>query len=89
MLTTRLVRNPDFVATDVDGDIVMMSMERGEYYGIGGVGIRVWELLGQPTSLAEVVQTICSEYAVDEATCEKDMRSLIGEMIRNGVVTVG
>ena len=42
-------RNPNLVAANVDGDLVMMSVEQGEYFGITGVGSRVWELLATPT----------------------------------------
>jgi len=35
-IKTVFVRNPDLIAADMDGDTVMMSIECGEYYGIGG-----------------------------------------------------
>ena len=87
--TTTITRKPDLLDADMDGETVMMSIERGEYYGIGGVGSRVWELLAQPTSVAEITQIICSEYEVDETTCRADMQKFIEELLQNGLVLAG
>lgn len=81
-----LVRNPDLIATNMDGDTVMMSIERGEYYGVGGVGTRVWELLEKPMNLSELIAAICAEFEVDEATCQADMERFIRELMDNGMV---
>ena len=67
------VRNPYLVSADMDGDTVMMSIEQGEYFGLGGVGSRIWALLEQPVLQATIVFTICSEFDVDEATCQADV----------------
>lgn len=75
-------RDPDLIATDMDGDTVMMSIERGEYYGIGGVGSRCWELLAEPMSIDALVKTICTEFEVDEATCQEDMQAFVDELLR-------
>jgi len=88
-LTTPITRVPGLIATDMDGETVMMSIERGEYFGLGGVGSRVWELMAQPTSLAEIVRVICAEFEVDEAVCQADMQTFVDELIENGLVTAG
>ncbi|MBL8482026.1 MAG: lasso peptide biosynthesis PqqD family chaperone [Rhodocyclaceae bacterium] len=84
--TLAVVRNPDLVATDMDGETVMMSVERGEYYGLKGVGSRVWELLAQPASVTDLAQTICAEYAIDEPACRADLADFIDDLLKNGLV---
>lgn len=85
---TILTRNPDLISTDMDGDTVMMSVERGEYFGIGGVGPRVWDLLAKPTTLPAIVQAICAEYEVEPATCATDMEKFLAELLQGGLVSV-
>lgn len=85
---TKLSRNPDVIATDMDGDLVMMSIARGEYFGIGGAGPRVWEMLEKPTSLAALVAGLCAEFEVDEATCEADIRAFLAELQEHDLVMV-
>ncbi len=81
-ISTQYRRDSDIIATDMDGDTVMMSIERGEYYGIGGVGSRCWELLAEPMSVEALVKTICAEFDVDKATCQKDMQAFVDELLR-------
>ena len=83
---TLLVRDPDLIAADMDGDLVMLSIERGEYFGVGGVGTRVWELLEQPVSVEGLTAAICAEYEVDEATCRADMLRFAQELLDLGLV---
>jgi hypothetical protein len=83
-----LVRNQDLIATDMDGDTVMMSIEHGEYYGISGVGSRIWELLEKPTSFSVIVATICLEFEVDKEKCQSDALVFIRELVDNGLALV-
>jgi hypothetical protein len=83
---TPLIRKPDLVAAAMDGETVMMSIERGEYFGLGGVGSRVWELLDQPSTLAQLTQVICAEYEVDAASCQADLHKFLAELLDNGLV---
>ena len=83
-LTTKnekhFIRNPDLVATDMDGDTVMMDIEQGKYYGISSVGSRVWELLENPVTLSEIVRTICAEFDVGRSTCGADMMQFLSDL---------
>lgn len=71
--TTLLQRNPDMVAANLDGDLVMMNEKLGRYYGISGVGARAWELLETPASIDDLVSTICEEYEIDTDSCQQDI----------------
>lgn len=84
--TWKYQRDPNLIAAEMDGDTVMMSIEHGQYYGIGGVGSRIWELLEQPVPLAALVQTICAEFEVDEATCQIDVANFIDQLQSYGLV---
>ena len=83
---TPIVRHPDLVAAEMDGDLVMMSVEQGEYYGVGGVGPRVWELLEEPVSIDGITATISSEFDVEEGRCREDMAQFIHQMFEMGLV---
>lgn len=84
--TARFVRHPDLVAADMDGEVVMMSLERGVYYGLGGVGSRVWALLENPQTLDSLVAAICAEFDTDAQTCAADLRPFLDDMLRNNLV---
>ena len=85
---TPMVRHPELVAAEMDGDLVMMSIERGEYYGVGGVGPRVWELLEEPISIDGLTATICSEFEVEEARCREDVTQFVTQMSEMGLIQI-
>ena len=82
---TAVTRNPKLIAADMDGDTVMMSIESGEYFGLGGVGSRVWELLEKPHTVGQLTQAICAQYEVDAATCEADIIRFLDDLLANGL----
>ena len=85
---TLIVRDPDLIAAEMDGDLVMMSIERGEYFGIGGVGILAWELLREPTTVDRICAAVCKEFDVDAATCREDLLGFANELLALGLVQV-
>ena len=82
----RFMRDPDLVAADMDGDLVMMSIDNGEYYGVGGVGPRVWELLESPRTVAQISAAIVEEFDVEADTCREDMLGFIRQLLDMGLV---
>ncbi len=83
---TLLKRDPDLVAAEMDGDLVMMSVHHGEYYGVGGVGPRIWELLEHPVSVEQITTTICSEFEVEPERCREDMNGFALQLLEMGLV---
>lgn len=82
-----MARNPDQIVADVGGDLVLMSVDQGEYFGITGVGSRVWELLATPIAVENIVRVICDEYAVEATVCQSDIESFVEELIQLGLVS--
>lgn len=83
---TPLIRDPDLVAADMDGDLVMMSIDNGEYYGVGGVGPRVWELLESPRTIEQITAAIVDEFEVEAETCREDILGFIRQLLDMGLV---
>ncbi len=83
---TLLQRNPDMVAANLDGDLVMMNEKLGRYYGISGVGARAWELLETPASIDDLVDTICQEYEIDTETCQQDIIRFAQDLMKVNLI---
>lgn len=79
-------RNPDLIGATIDDELVMMSVEHGQYYGLGGVGPRVWELIEEPRSFDELIDRILEEFEVTREVCEKDMVEFLLQMEKLGLV---
>lgn len=76
----------DLDTTDIDGDKVMMDLEKGQYFALNSVGSRIWEEIKSPVKLSEVVNTLLSEYEVDRETCEQSVVEFIEGLNHAGLL---
>lgn len=79
-------RNDELLTAEVDGELVMMSIASGRYFGLDDTGRRIWELLVGPVSVAALCEQLVQEYAVDTATCERDVLALLRKMAEHGMI---
>lgn len=85
-LDTR-VKAPDGVlATEIDGEAVLMHTERGVYYGLNEVGTVIWRRLAQPVTVQELCDAVMEEFDVDAETCRRDVAAVVGRMNEAGLV---
>jgi Coenzyme PQQ synthesis protein D (PqqD) len=77
---TAVVRSPDQVSGDLDGKVVLLSIENGEYYNLNEVGSRIWALLEKPMTVAALIETIMGEFEVERAACEKETGEFLAKL---------
>ena len=87
-MTTLVTQGDKQIATELNNTVVMMSVEQGKYYGLDGVGSRIWNLLEQPHRIMEVCAIIQDEFAVERATCERDVLDFLSQLITAGLLKV-
>jgi len=73
-------------SAEVGEENVILDLEKGIYYGLNGVGARIWKLVQEPVSVQEIVKIISSEYDVDEERCISDVKNLIRDLQGHGLV---
>ncbi|OPY79976.1 MAG: Coenzyme PQQ synthesis protein D (PqqD) [Syntrophorhabdus sp. PtaU1.Bin058] len=78
----------EIVASDIDDEKVMMSIEKGRYYGLDPVGSRVWELIGKPVRVSELIDALLLQYDVDRETCERDVLEFLEDLYEDGILQV-
>ncbi|NBB78332.1 MAG: lasso peptide biosynthesis PqqD family chaperone [Verrucomicrobia bacterium] len=83
---SKYVRDSGHVAATIDGDVVMLSVDKGEYFSTSGVGARIWEMMAEPISLSELAHALCNEYEVDEQKCLSDVQSFVQRLNELGLV---
>lgn len=76
-LDTIITQAGGLVSSQIDGEIVMMSVDNEQYYGLDAVGSRIWELIAQPQSVFEVCETLRLEFQVDRDTCQRDVLTFV------------
>lgn len=84
-LTNGSIRpHPDVVWRDVDGEVVLLNVVTGQYFGLDNVGSQVWILLQSAGADGANLHTLCEQvtqaFDVDAATAERDLTALLTEL---------
>jgi hypothetical protein len=79
---------PEHLASDVDGEAVILNLESGTYYGLNQVGVRIWQLIQQPSQVDAVKQKLIAEYDVDPEVCSRDLVTILTKMLTNNLIEV-
>jgi hypothetical protein len=84
-----VLRVSDDVLTRTAGtETVLLDLDSEEFFGLDGVGARVFELFEQPRTLGDVIDTLSSEYDVDRPTLTKDVTDLVAELAAQKLLVV-
>jgi hypothetical protein len=83
-----VVASQSQASTDVDDEVVILNFDAGVYYGLEDVGARVWELLREPHTVAELREKLIGEYDVEAERCATDLDELLGQLVAAGLVEV-
>ena len=83
-----VVRGGDQTFTEIDGDVVMMAIGSGKYYGLSGIGSRIWTLIAQPKQVGDLCSALLAEFEVDRDTCATDLLKFLNEMEAQCLVEV-
>jgi hypothetical protein len=87
-LQTTFVRRTNLVETEIDGEVVMMSLERGNCYGLDNSAARIWKLLEAPMSVAKLCEALSSEYAVDPEDCQAEVLTFLEQLRQENLIQI-
>ncbi|HBS85743.1 MAG: hypothetical protein A2W91_13430 [Bacteroidetes bacterium GWF2_38_335] len=79
-------RDPKMLSSYMDNEIVMMSIENGEYYGLNEIGSRIWELTEKPIKIEDLISKLMDEYEVDRENCMKDTMEFLDKLAEKKLI---
>lgn len=80
-LSDAITISDEVVAREVGGEMVLLDLASGQYFGLDPVGARIWELLSErPQSVAELADIIEAEFDAPRATIEGDILALAQQL---------
>ena len=86
MEATRYRRADTVSFTELDGEIVCLNLEAGQYVGMRDVGQAIWEQLDRPRALDDLVHHVTAAYDVEPDAAASDIRSFLLELVEAGLV---
>ena len=83
-----IARSPALISANVDDEIVIMSINKGHYFGLDDIASEVWRRLDQPSTLADLVESLVQDYDAPRETIERDVVELLRRMADQDLVTL-
>lgn len=80
--------SPDIISQEIGGETVLLDLKNENYFGLDGVGSRIWQLIEKNGDLQNIYQTLLEEYEVDAEQLQEDLEVLIGNISERGLVTL-
>lgn len=81
-------RSQGVVTASVQQELVLMTVERGEYFGLAGVAARIWERVEHPVPVGVLCQELGRLYDVEPGQCEREVLAFLEEAREQGLVSV-
>ncbi|WP_342438395.1 lasso peptide biosynthesis PqqD family chaperone [Paenibacillus sp. FSL L8-0436] len=85
-LETVLVQREGNIASDMDGEKVMLNVKNGKYYNLGEVGGEIWSALASPVTVRRIVETIQEIFEVSAELAEQDVVSFVQSLLDEDLV---
>ena len=87
-LDTVINKNLEIDDTDLDGEKVMMNLDKGEYFMMNEVGSRIWDIIIEPINVKGIIEALLSEYEVDEETCTDTVIEFLGRLNNAELISI-
>ena len=87
-LDTIINKNLEIDDTDLDGEKVMMNLDKGEYFMMNEVGSRIWDIIIEPINVKGIIEALLSEYEVDEETCTDTVIEFLGRLNNAELISI-
>lgn len=85
-LNSTICRSKELLSTQIDDEMVLMSIERGNYYGLDAIATDIWQRLEQPLAVVDLCAALAKEYDADTETINRDVLALLEQFVAEGFI---
>jgi hypothetical protein len=87
--TTIVKRSGRQVACTLNGEVALLDLDKGLYFGLQGVGAHIWNALQEPRSVDEIISMVLSHFDVTPEICRADVLKFLTGLQTAGMIEVG
>jgi hypothetical protein len=80
-------RDDTLLSAVIDGEVVLMSVEKGRYYALDAIASDIWERLAQTPTFADLVAGLSTAYRGSRADIETDVTALLAHFAEAGLIS--
>lgn len=82
------LNEPAVIADVIDGEVVIMNLEHGSYYGLDEVGADVWRMIMAGKTGTEISEEVAKHFSIGSERVLKDVSALIAKMIEQDLLVL-
>ena len=83
-----LSRDPKQTFSMIDNEVVMLSIEKGEYFALNEVASVIWQFIEEPVSVGDLVNQLINEYKVEYEECLRDTLICLQEFYDKEIIEI-
>ncbi len=87
-LHDKVIIPPQVLINQIDGEMVILDLESGTYFGLNPVGAQIWHFLSEGKTLAETCRAMLDKYEVSPDEIERDVVNLTSELLARKLVHI-
>lgn len=87
-LDSVLVQREGNIASDMDGEKVMLNVKNGKYYNLGEVGGEIWEALASPASIRQIAGKMQEIFEVPAELAQQDVIDFVQNLLNEDLVSI-
>lgn len=81
-------RTAGVLEAEVDDEIVLLNIEKGNCYGLNKAGSRVWHFIAEPCRVSDICARLMAEYDIDAETCMRQVIELLEQLNSEDLITI-
>jgi len=85
---TVVKRSDDQEFSSIDGEVIMLSLKKGEYYALNSVASDIWNLLDKPVSVEDLIRKLMGEYDVEYEPCRQDTLRCLDDFLEKAIIQI-
>ena len=81
-------RKDEIISGDVDGETVMMSIEKGHYHSMNLTGNRIWEILENPCTVGKMIETLKDEFDAKPEVITEELYRFLDQLLESDIIQI-
>lgn len=87
-VNSTLVQETGLSAAELDGRVVVMSLEAASYFDFNKVASEIWGMLATPRRVEEILQELSQHHDVDPEIMTDDVMSFLQSLVTQRLVRI-
>jgi hypothetical protein len=80
------VNSPNVIQETIDGEVIVVNLDNGNYYSLDNVGAGIWSLIESGAAVPEIVDRITQRYEGNHVDIENAVNQFVAELQRQALI---